>query len=930
MRISFFKEKFIAYLTPLERPDEITNAGFVWDNMFKRYVTTDYTIAEKLIKYCDENAVYHIMFNKKDVNAEQNIKDSYKVESDFKVFHPETFKPFPFQIAGVEFMFKRNSVLLADQMGLGKMESINNRVFTPFGRKKIGDLIIGDKIIGSDGKSHNVTGIFPQGKKELYRVTFNDGFSVLVGLEHLWSVRLRQKDSKPFILTTEHLLDKKCKIKSKNGSYIHTYYIQNDGNLKWKIPVVKPIEFENNNILPIEPYLLGLVLGNGSISQRVIKIDFHKDDFEEALSCVEYKESKVKSINGRQANLQYLISDLKKLNLFGKKSNTKFIPDIYKYSSIENRIALLQGLMDTDGYCMVGKNKDIFSGTEYCTVSEKLANDVCEIVHSLGGIVRVKTKIPTYTYNGIKKKGQKAYRLNIKMPDGINPFRLKRKADNYNPPKKYKVSRYIKNIQYENKAQAVCISVDAPDSLYVTEHAVVTHNTAQALLTMNMRTDVEALIVCPSILKYNWLKEARKTIVGELLAFVYESKKIRYYKASLTPHKKKTILHIINYDILSKFKKRLKGLDYNFFIADECHFLKNGSTLRSKIAQELAKDCKYKIFITGTPIYNKPKDLYVVLNLIDPAMFNNFQVFAERYCGAEKVNVGIGGKKRIITKYDGANNLEELNRILRGNYMIRRMKDEVLKELPEKIKDVVVLDEDDLAGLVEKEKNAIANIKNQQDTLQAEVNKLRELAQSNKAYEDAYKDRVKKLRNVKMNGFGEIARIRKEIAVKKIPHVVEFVKDILENSEDKQSKVVIFGHHQEVIYGLAELLKEYFPLVITGQTSDSERQKNIMLFKEKNPHRVFIGSMGAAGTGVDGLQNNCNIVVFAELDWTPALVQQAEDRLQRIGQKNTVWVYHIVANDSIDARIAKIMVQKDNVAKQILDMKPEQLYNSLV
>ena len=574
MRISFFKDKFIGYLTPLERPDELKDAGFVWDNMLKRFVTTDYKIAEKLLKFCDENAVYHIMFNKRDVNAEQNIKDSYKTESDFRVFHPETLKPFPFQIAGVEFMMKRDAVLLADQMGLGK--------------------------------------------------------------------------------------------------------------------------------------------------------------------------------------------------------------------------------------------------------------------------------------------------------------------------------------------------------------------TIQALLTMNMRTDVEALIVCPSILKYNWLKEARKSLIGELLAFVYEGKKIRYYKATLTPHKKKTILHIINYDILSKFKKRLSEINYNFFVADECHNIKNISAKRTKVSQELAKKARYKIFITGTPIYNKPKDLYVVLNLIDPAMFNNFQVFADRYCGAEKVNVGLGGKKRMVTKYEGATNLDELNRILRGNYMIRRMKEEVLKELPEKLKDVVVLDEDDLAGLVEKEKNAVAVIKQQQDILQAEVNKLRELAQDNKAYEETYKDRVKKLRNIKMNGFGEIARIRKEIAVKKIPYVVDFVKDILENSEDKQSKVVVFGHHQEVIYGLAEQLKEYFPLVITGQTNDAERQKNIMLFKEKNPHRIFIGSMGAAGTGVDGLQNNCNTVVFAELDWTPALVQQAEDRLQRIGQKNTVWVYHIVANDSIDARIAKIMVQKDNVAKQILDMKPEQLYNALV
>jgi SWI/SNF-related matrix-associated actin-dependent regulator 1 of chromatin subfamily A len=125
-------------------------------------------------------------------------------------------------------------------------------------------------------------------------------------------------------------------------------------------------------------------------------------------------------------------------------------------------------------------------------------------------------------------------------------------------------------------------------------------------------------------------------------------------------------------------------------------------------------------------------------------------------------------------------------------------------------------------------------------------------------------------------------------------------------------------------------LIKYGPVIITGKTNDAERQRAISLFKEKNNTRVFIGSMGAAGTGVDGLQTNCSTVVFAELDWTPSLVDQAESRLQRIGQKNTVWVYHIVANDSIDSRIVKLMMEKEAVSKEILDFRPEELYDKLV
>jgi SWI/SNF-related matrix-associated actin-dependent regulator 1 of chromatin subfamily A len=575
---------------------------------------------------------------------------------------------------------------------------------------------------------------------------------------------------------------------------------------------------------------------------------------------------------------------------------------------------------------MIGKKKDVFSGTEYCTVSEQLAKDVCEIVHSLGGIARLKSKIGSYTKNGVKHLCQKAYRINIKMPKEINPFRLKRKADRYNVPEKYNVARYIKDIKLEKVGEAVCIKVDAPDQLYVTEHGIVTHNTGQALIVMNMRHPVEALIICPSILKYNWLKEARKWMIGNITVYIYESKKIRYYEKRLTNHDKNTVLHIINYDILEKFKDRLMEIPFNFFVADESHYMKNQEANRTKIAQKLAKKAKWKIFITGTPIYNKPKDLYVCLNLIDPEMFGNYYMFATKYCGAKKVKIG----SKSVMKLEGPTNVEELNTILRANYMVRRMKTDVMKDLPEKMKDVIILNEDDLDGLVQKEKKALADGKAQEEKMKAEVEELRELIKTNKEYETIYKDKVKTLREVRFKSFGELSRIRKELAIKKVPYVIDFVTDILENSQDPQSKIVVFGHHTEVLEAIYTSLIKYGPVIITGKVSDTERQRSIALFKEKNNTRVFIGSMGAAGTGVDGLQVNCNTVVFAELDWTPSLVDQAESRLQRIGQKNTVWVYHIVANDSIDSRIVKLMMEKEAVSKEILDFRPEELYDKLV
>ena len=447
-----------------------------------------------------------------------------------------------------------------------------------------------------------------------------------------------------------------------------------------------------------------------------------------------------------------------------------------------------------------------------------------------------------------------------------------------------------------------------------------------ALVTMNMRKDVEALIVCLAILKTNWLKEARKWIIGHITAYIYDSKKIKVYKKQLTPHNKSTVLHIVNYDILDRHFERFLGTPYNHFIADECQKIKNDSAQRTKIAQQLARKAPYKIFITGTPIYNKPKDLFVPINLIDPHMFGNFHLFALKYCGAKTLK--FGGK--TITKYDGATNLDELNQVLRSNYMIRRMTEEVMKDLPKKIKDVIILNEDVLDKIVRKEQNLLISAKQEQEKLEMEIARLREVMKTDASYETIYKNKVATLKKAKFQNFGEMSKIRKEMAIKKVPYVLEFVKEMLDSSEDPQSKVVVFAHHQEVIQLLNAGLKKYKPLVIYGGTSAPQRELVLKAFRQKNEYRVFIGSMGAAGTGVDGLQLNCNRMVFAELDWTPSLVDQAESRLARIGQKLPVFIYHIVADQSIDSHIAKLMVQKTAIAQQILDYRPEQIYEKML
>lgn len=943
MKISFVKDKFIAY-SQFEEREILSKKGFVWDSVLKRWVTTDARIAESLIQHCDQSAVYQIGWTKKGEVAK--IAASAKTESSLALLHPPNVKPFPYQVAGVEYILKRNACLLGDEPGLGKAEFVENRVFTPTGRKRIGELVVGDFVIGSNGKPTRVLGVFPQGLKQLYRVEFNDHTSVLVCAEHLWRVDNRninaRGDRNPsHILSTDQLMNKNGRTTFRGTGYnsrktytVKTYLKDKSGN-KWQIPIVKPIQFDASEKLPMDPYFLGLLLGDGCLRRHSITISSAEEEILESIrkslpkgielvksSGYDYRISQSSMRSGGRPTPNVITDVVKRLGLYKASSHTKFIPDIYKYSSVENRIAILQGLMDTDGYVCKEPGAKHHNSTEYCSVSKQLAQDVAEIVHSLGGIARLSSKETSYKKNNERINCSIAYRLNIKLGSGMNPFRLKRKAEKYRTPEKYGVARYIKSIEPAFKGEAVCIKVEASDQLYVTENAIVTHNTCQALLTINMRPDARSVIVvCPSILKYNWLREARMWLVGEIVVYVYESKKIRYYKGRMTPHNKQTVLHIINYDILEKFMPRLMQAKADYVLFDESHYAKNFEARRTKLSMQLCRPSKYKLFITGTPIYNKPKDLFVALNAIDPVTFGDFPLFGQRYCNPKKIRV----KGRTIVTYDGSSNLDELKLILRSNYMVRRMKKDVLKDLPDKLKDVIVLNEESLQAIVNKEKKLVGNFKAERDKLRQEMERIRTAGGD---VQEEYKSRVKKLNEDRMRSIGEIAKVRHELALKKVPYVIEFVSELLNNSEDINSKLCLFAHHKDVIVALEKGLKKYKPVVITGETKDTDRQKFIHLFQNTDQSRIFIGSMAATGVGITLTASNT--VVFAELDWTPAVVLQAEDRTHRIGQKNTVWVYHIVADGSLDSKIAKMLVEKDEVARKILDLDASKMFEKVI
>lgn len=336
---------------------------------------------------------------------------------------------------------------LAGYAGTGKEQPVWCKVQTVKGSKKLGRLKIGDQIYGSNGELTTVTGIYPQGVKPCYKVTFRDNTSTYCGADHLWKVI--NKKGKESVVTTKVLMARG---------------LTNSAGFKYRIPTCEPVQYEKK-ALPIHPYVLGAMLGDGSFRGKTLNLTIASFDHD-IIKRVRKLEPRFK-FKGRYTSdncKQYRITDpgyygnrftdmIGDLGLWGLYSGEKFIPEQYLLSSIEDRWELLRGLMDTDGCCKE------HGSTTFCTTSKRLKRDVKRLVQSLGGIAI----LPKHSD------------MNVKTFQ--NPFWLKRKAANWRLSTLNGPVRGIKSIKYVGEEEQMCISVSAKDHLYLTDNFIVTHNT---------------------------------------------------------------------------------------------------------------------------------------------------------------------------------------------------------------------------------------------------------------------------------------------------------------------------------------------------------------------------------------------------------------------------------------------------------------------
>ncbi|MGB1770505.1 MAG: DEAD/DEAH box helicase [Nitrosopumilus sp.] len=389
------------------------------------------------------------------------------------------------------------------------------------------------------------------------------------------------------------------------------------------------------------------------------------------------------------------------------------------------------------------------------------------------------------------------------------------------------------------------------------------------------------LIVAPLVTLNNWEREVEKFLKkksrnGRIIES--DSPSVTLIRTGKSKELPKTDIYIINYELLLKRSGDLEQVGIRTIVCDEVHNLRSKTTQKYKAVKKLAalSTVQYRIGLSGTPIYNRGSEIWPIIDILKPGLLGSFKEFCEYFC-----YVNDKGKAIVLE-----NKRASLRNELQKHVMLRRKKSDVLKELKDKVryKEVIASDTDYY---------------------------LEELDKIWKKLEDEQKEAQTEFS--KSASYHRAIQSERQIAgVAKLPHVINFVKNIMEIEES----VVVFCHHKLIHKLLHESLQEFSPVSIIGGQSDATRQDQIDKF-QKGESKLMIAGIRAGNVGIN--LTKAKYVIFAELDWSPAIHRQAEDRLHRIGQKNTVFAYYLIGNGTLDDHVASILVDKSYEIDAIMD-----------
>jgi SWI/SNF-related matrix-associated actin-dependent regulator of chromatin subfamily A-like protein 1 len=411
------------------------------------------------------------------------------------------------------------------------------------------------------------------------------------------------------------------------------------------------------------------------------------------------------------------------------------------------------------------------------------------------------------------------------------------------------------------------------------------------------------LVVCPSTLRFNWRQEIERWLVKPMTVIIPTGPKFEVPRQD-------NIVVITNYEKLigvNPFTESLKRV-WDVLVCDEAQALKTYNTKRSQAIlgrEGLLQRAHRFLALTGTPIENYPKEIWPLAAAICPAKFGDRIAFLKRYCALHDEKRG----GRVVSVDTGATNLGELQQRLRASFMLRRLKNDVLKELPPKRRQLVTLND------AQADWSRDPDFRRWRELYERDYEaKLAALEAAKTQVE--YRLAVRALDEFTGVAFQEMSDFRHRTALAKLPACIEYIDDMLTAGLDK---LVIFAHHQDVLAKLAEHYGDQ-AVSLHGATRQQDREKVVRAFQEGDK-KIFIGGLKAAGIGLNLYA--ASTVVFIEIDWNPAVLSQAEDRLCRMGQKKMVHVIHLVLDGTLDVNICKRVVAKQEVIDKALNRLPD-------
>ncbi len=853
------------------------------------------------------------------------------------------FSPRNYQTQSIAHMIKMFRYMDGHAVGLGKAQPLTSKVLTPSGWVLMQELRIGDEVIDPDGGIGIVEGIFPQGVKESYTLTCMDGSSTECCDEHLWHVytmedKVRGTDGR--VMTTRNLMDKK--LFEMNGQWRRS---------KFFLPLTQPVLFQEKETLLITPYIMGALLGDGGLTTGSVILTSAD---EEILNRVRlelpnnltlnhadrysYRISRGNSPKNKNGVKKALVT----YNLMGKKSFEKSVPTDYLRSSIPDRMALLQGLLDTDGECSK-------SGLVYFhTSSLQLAKDVAELVRSLGGISNVsKPKARFYTYKGEKRQGLDSYYVSIKTH--FNPFFLSRKAEKWKPQL---LAKAIDKIEPNGKlVEMQCIRVSTKRHLYITDDYIVTHNTICAITAsaylLNKKPGMKVIILGTKSTTYQWKSEYENfsTLNAEVLQDKYEGKKGSDARlAQIEDFLKSDDQDVLIAKYTSLIGRRrvlegefdaegnpisegqreevspevlalvgiLKKYGSNvILILDECQKFKSTTSQIRKMLLKIQPHIAIIWAMTATIIQNSLEEFYSISVAIGIRPLGNMKQFRENHCIYKMVHVGRGINKPQLVGYK---NVKTFKLEMRPFYY-GRSQAQVKEPLPKlsttyhpvdldktqvKLLDDIKSKKFVLPPIVKKNANGEVYEKERDPDNMMTMLAVTQMIANN--YNLLYKDEKDKF-------------LSKALSPKE-----EMLQDLLEG-ELAGEKVIVFTKFRSWIDRFEGLCKAgHFTdrkfLRITGAESEKEREENKQKFQNDPSHDLlFINTAAAEGVN---LQQAAHMILL-DVPWSWGVLIQLVGRMVRMASPHSACTLHVLpAKGTIDEYAIDTLKGKGELFETIL------------